>query len=151
MHLCLKWIYKIAHHGKRIQFTCGLICWSKSVGIEGASIICPKSVFFLFPQNKFVCHIITRFIHSRRKFNDLLDSYKSEFPNKATFVLNNRETTVFVPSDESLRDFTTSDIASIKKDLTVLERVCFKEAMCRKSTKIQPIWFYFLHLLFEWK
>ena len=88
--------------------------------------VCPNYVRFLFTQNKSVCYI-TRCISSHRKFNDLLDSYKSEFPNKATFVLNNREATVFVPSDESLRDFTTSDIASIKKDLTVLQRVCYKE------------------------
>ena len=65
MHLGLKWICKIAHYGKRIQFTCGLICWSKSVGIEGASIICPNSVFFCFRKiNLFVILLQDLFIHA---------------------------------------------------------------------------------------
>ena len=63
VRLSLKWIYKIAYCGKRIRFTCGLICWSKSVGIEGAFIVCPNSVFCFHKINLFVI-LQDLFIHA---------------------------------------------------------------------------------------
>ena len=66
---------------------------------------------------------MSKILHSYRRFNELLDTYKSQFPNEATNVLNGEQMTLFLPSDESLRDFTTSDITNVKQDRGVLKGV----------------------------
>ncbi len=64
------------------------------------------------------------FVCSISKFLELLEEYKEQYPNAATRILNEGFMTVFIPSDEAIKDyFTRSDIANVKKDLTLLKMV----------------------------